>query len=43
VEQMKKKEKEKENDIDPSNEKVRLPYIQYLQNRNLSSKNLNLF
>ena len=43
VEQMKKKEKEKENDIDPSNEKVRLPYIQYLQNRSLSSKNLNSF
>ena len=40
VEQMKKKEKEKENDIDPSNEKVRLPYIQYLQNRSLSSKKI---
>ena len=40
VEQIKKKEKEKENDIDPSNEKVRLPYIQYLQNRSLSSKNI---
>jgi len=33
-------EKEKENDIDPSNEKVRLPYIQYLQNRSLSSKKI---
>src|SRR5215210_196444 len=38
VKQMNKKEKEKENDIDPSNEKVLLPYTQYLQKRNLSSK-----
>lgn len=37
VEQMKKMEKEKGNDIDPSNEEVRLPYIQYLQNRSPSS------
>ena len=40
VEQMKKKEKEKESDIDPSNEKVLLPYIQYLQNKSLSSKKI---
>jgi len=40
VKQMNKKEKEKENDIDPSNEKVLLPYTQYLQKRNLSSKKI---
>lgn len=30
------KKKQKENDIGSSNEKVRLPYIQYLQNENIS-------
>jgi hypothetical protein len=30
------KKKQKENDIGSSNEKVLLPYIQYLQNENIS-------
>ena len=40
LEDEKKKENEKKNDIDSSNEKVLLPYIQYLQNISLPSKKI---